>query len=111
MAEGYQPSISERGWLLAQLEQHHARLIEPAPRTMVWLASWDCKTEDAVNRVSVVNYAPSSAPLPTPDGGEVVGQFTTLATGFAAFQVFTVDYVEADHREAVLWNPGCYRRR
>lgn len=59
---------------------------------MVWLACWDCKTASAVSRASMLNYAPSAAPLPTPDGGQVVGQFTTLAIGFAAFQVFTVDY-------------------
>jgi hypothetical protein len=52
----------------------------------------------------MVTYAPSSAPLPTPDGSEVVGHFTTLAIGFAALQVFSVDYVEAKRREAVVWN-------
>jgi hypothetical protein len=104
--EGYEPSAAEVGWLLAQLEQRPARLIEPPPRSMVWLACWDCKTPNAVNRASTVNYAPSAAPLPTPDGGEVAGQFTTLAVGFAAFQVFTVDYVQAQVCEAAVWNPG-----
>ena len=71
---------------------------------MVWLACWDCKTPNAVHRASIVNYAASAAPLPTPDGGEVVGQFTTLAVGFAVFQMFTVDYVQAQVRKAVVWN-------
>jgi hypothetical protein len=106
LVEGHQPSIPEMGWLLAQLEQRPARLIEPPPRSMVWLACWDCKTPNAVNRASTVNYAPSTASLPTSDGGEVVGQFSTLAVGFAAFQVFTVDYVEGEVRKAVVWNPG-----
>ncbi len=53
----------------------------------------------------MVHYAPSSAPVRTPDGGAVVGQFTTLAIGFAAFQVFSIDYVEADRRDAEGWNP------
>jgi hypothetical protein len=53
----------------------------------------------------MVNYAPSLAPLPASDGGEVVGQFSTLAVGFAVFQVFTVDYVQADVRKATTWNP------
>jgi hypothetical protein len=53
----------------------------------------------------MVNYAPSAAPLPTLDGAEVVGQFATLAVGFAVFQVFTVDFVEADVRKAEGWNP------
>jgi hypothetical protein len=66
--------------------KHPAKLIEPPPRSTVWLACWDCKTPDAGNRASTVNYAPSRAPLPTPDGGEVIGQFTTLAVGFAAFR-------------------------
>jgi hypothetical protein len=106
LVEGYQPSNSEIGWLLAQLEQRPAKLIEPPPRSMVWLACWDCKALSAVNRVSMLNYAPSTAPLPALDGGEVVGQFTTLAVGFAVFQVFTVDYVEAEFRKADVWNPG-----
>lgn len=105
LVEGYQPSTPEIGWLLAQLEQRPTQLIEPPPRSMVRLACWDCKTPNTVNGASTVNYAPSAAPLPAPDGGEVAGQFTTLAVGFAAFQVFTVDYVEAQVREAVAWNP------
>jgi hypothetical protein len=65
---------------------------------MAWLACWNCEER------SVVNYAPSSAPLRTLGSGEVVGQFATLALGFAAFQVFTVDYVEAARRGAEVWN-------
>jgi hypothetical protein len=103
--EGYTPSIAELGWLLAQLEQRPAGLIEPPPRSMVWLACWDCRTAGIMGRQSIVNYAPSAAALPTADGGEVVGQFTTLAIGFAVFQVLTVDYVEVDVRRAVVWNP------
>jgi len=88
------------------MPERPAKLIVPPPRSMVWLAYWDCKAPGAANRASMVHYAPSTAPLPAPDGGEVIGQFTTLAVGFAVFQVFTVDYVEAEHREAVTWNPG-----
>jgi hypothetical protein len=36
--EGYQPSSPDTGWLLAQLEQRPAKLVEPPPRSMVWLA-------------------------------------------------------------------------
>ncbi len=111
--EGYHPSTSEVGWLLAQLEQRPARLVEPPPRSMVWLACWDCKapgwdyTEpSAALRGSMVNYAPSEAPVPAPDWCEVVGQFAMMAVGFVAFQVFTVDYVEAEIRKAKVWNPG-----
>jgi hypothetical protein len=98
LVEGYEPSVSEKGWLLGQLEMRPVTQLDPPPRSMVWLTCWDC------NEQSVFSYAPSSAALPTPDGGEVVGQFATLAVGFAAFQVFTVDYVEATRREAVVWN-------
>jgi len=99
LVEGYEPSIAEVGWLMAQLEQRPATQIEPPPRSMVWLACWDCRER------SVVNYAPSSTTLPARSSGEVIGQFTTLALGFAAFQVFTVDYVEATQRDADVWNP------
>jgi hypothetical protein len=105
LVEGYKPSTSEIGWLLARLE-HPVRLVEPPTRSMIWLACWDCRKPDEVNRASMVHYAPSAAALPTPSGHEVVGQFATLAVGFAVFQVFTVDYVEARSREAVGWNPG-----
>jgi hypothetical protein len=83
--EGYTPSIAELGWLLAQLEQRRLKLIEPPPRSMVWLARWDCRTPGTVGRASITmrRRGPSRAPLPTPDGGEVVGQFTTFAIGFA----------------------------
>ena len=104
--EGYQPSRSEIGWLLAQFEQRPAKLVQPPPRSMVWLACWDCMMPSAVNWGSMVNYAPSTAPLPASDGSEVVGQFSTLAVGSAVFQVFTVDYVEAEVRKAKVWNPG-----
>jgi hypothetical protein len=57
-----------------------------------------------VNQGSMLNYAPSAAALPAPVGGEVAGQFSTLAAGFAVFQVFTVDYVEADVPRARAWN-------
>lgn len=98
LVEGYKPSLAEMGWLLDQVKPRSVAQVEPPPRSMVWLACWDC------NEQSVLNYAPSSAGLPTPNGSEVVGQFATLALGFAAFQVFSVDYVEAVRREAVIWN-------
>jgi hypothetical protein len=104
--EGYAPSISETGWLLSQLERRPVELVEPPPRSMVWLACWDCRAPDAVNRASMVHYVPSEAALPTPGGGRVVGQFATLAIGYVVFQVFTVDYLEAEAQRAVVWNPG-----
>ena len=58
--------------------------LEPPPRSMVWLGCWDCQREVPVN------YAPSSAPLPTRDGKPVEGHFATFTLGYAAFQVFTV---------------------
>lgn len=60
---------AETSCLLAPLEQRPANLIEPPPRTMVLLACWDYNKPDPANRASTVHYAPSAAPLPTPDGG------------------------------------------
>jgi len=75
LVEGYEPSIAEIGWLLGQLERRPATQIELPPRSMVWLACWDCRER------SVVNYAPSSAALPTPNSGEVVGQLPRSLLG------------------------------
>jgi hypothetical protein len=72
---------------------------------MVWLACWDGMPGSTLGGGSMVNYAPSSAPLPAVHGGQVAGQFATLSVGFTAFQVFTVDYVEAEARKAPVWNP------
>jgi hypothetical protein len=102
--EGYVPSVSEVGWLLAELEQRPVLKVSPPPRTMVWLACWNCMNPDLANQGSMIHYAPSSAGLRTPSGGKVVGQFATLAIGHVVFQVFTVDYVEAEAQQAELWN-------
>jgi hypothetical protein len=88
--EGYRASQPEFAWLRA--------VSEPPPRSFVWLGCWDC--EQAIP----VRYAPSSAPLPVPDGSRVKGHFATFTLGYVAFQVFTVDYVAADHQQASQWN-------
>ena len=89
-AEGYQASQPEFAWLRAKSE--------PPPRSLVWLGCWDCQ------QAIPVRYAPSSAPLPTPDRSRVKGHMATFTLGFVAFQVFTVDYVAADQHQASLWN-------
>jgi len=88
--KGYVPTDPELAWLWAHSE--------PPPRSMVWLGAWDCQREVPVN------YEPSAAPLPTEDGVPVTGHLTTFTLGFAAFQVFTVDFLTADQRRAVQWN-------
>lgn len=103
--EGYQPSISEVGWLLAELERRPVKLVTPPPRTMVWLACWDCMSPDIANQGSMIHYVPSSAALRSQSAGKVAGQFATLAIGYVVFQVFTVDYVEAEAQRAEVWNP------
>jgi hypothetical protein len=88
--EGYQASQPEFAWLRASSE--------PPPRSLVWLGCWDCQ------QAIPLRYAPSSAPLPAPDGSQVDGHFATFTLGYAAFQVFTVDYVAADQHQASAWN-------
>ena len=93
-AEGYEASQPEFAWLRASSE--------PPPRSRVWMGCWDCQ------QTVPVRYAPSSAPLPTPDGSRVEGHFATFTLGYVAFQVFTVDYVAAGrHRRP----PGTTTRR
>lgn len=88
--KGYIPTDLELAWLWAHSE--------PPPRSMVWLGAWDCQREIPVN------YEPSGAPLPTEDGAPVTGHLTTLTLGFAAFQVFTVDFLAAEQHRALVWN-------
>ena len=88
--EGYRASQPEFAWLRARSE--------PPPRSLVWLGCWDCQ------QAIPVRYAPSSAPLPAPDGSPVKGHFATFTVGFIAFQVFTVDYVAAGQHDAAFWN-------
>jgi hypothetical protein len=88
--EGYVASAPEMAWLFAELE--------PPPRSLVWLGCWDCQRE------SPFRYGPSGASLKTADGVRVAGHFATFTLGFAAFQVFTVDFVMADKHGAGPWN-------
>ncbi len=88
--EGYLASPPELAWMW----KHN----EPPPRSMVWLGCWDC--EQAVP----VNYEPSTAPVPTAHGQPVPGHLTTFTLGYAAFQIFTTDFVAAEQRGAVVWN-------
>ncbi|MGH3403467.1 MAG: hypothetical protein ACRDRJ_13365 [Streptosporangiaceae bacterium] len=53
--EGYLPSSAEVGWLLAQVGQHPARLVEPPPRSNAWLAYWDCTDRSGENRGSMLH--------------------------------------------------------
>ena len=90
-AEGYEASQPEFAWLRARAE--------PPPRSLVWLGCWDCQ------QATPVRYAPSSAPLPAPDGSQVEGHFATFTLGYVAFQVFTVDYVAADQHRLPCGTP------
>jgi hypothetical protein len=88
--EGYVASPPEMAWLFAKLE--------PPPRSLIWLACWDCQGE------SPFRYGPSAAPLVTADGMRVAGHFVTFTVGFVAFQFFTVDFLAADLHGAGQWN-------
>lgn len=88
--EGYVASSRELRWLRENRQ--------PPPRSLVWLACWDCE------QTVPVRYAPSEAPLPTGDGSLVAGHFTTFALGYVALQVFTVNFGAADQYQARAWN-------
>jgi hypothetical protein len=88
--EGYHASQPEFAWLRASTK--------PPPRSLVWLGCWDCQ------QATPVRYAPAGAPLPTRDGSRIEGHFATFTLGYAAFQVFTVDYVAADQHQGSAWN-------
>jgi hypothetical protein len=87
---GYEATAQELAWLRAHSE--------PPPRSMVWLGSWDCQKEIPVR------YEPSAAEMPTADGSELAGHLTTFTLGFAAFQIFTVDFLAAEQHGAPVWN-------
>jgi hypothetical protein len=65
------------------------------------LGCWECHQASEACRV---NFEPSEAPLLTADDAPVSGYMTTFALGFLAFQVFTVDYLEAEQHGANIWN-------
>lgn len=90
LTQGYRASAAELAWLWAENQ--------PPPRALVWMACWDCRSSTAVM------YEPSEAVLPTADGRPIAGHLTTIAVGFVALQVFTVDFVAADELGAVAWN-------
>ncbi len=71
---------------------------KPPPRALVWLGCWDCQSR------TPLMYQPAMATVPTADGTELVGHLTTLAIGYVALQVFSVDFVAADVHGAALWN-------
>jgi hypothetical protein len=89
--EGYAATPQELAWL------RHKN--EPPPRSMVWLGCWDCQ------QATPVNYEPSGAELPGEDGTPVAGHLTTFTLGYAAFQIFTVDFITAQLHTAPVWNP------
>jgi hypothetical protein len=87
---GYRATDQEFAWLWAKKS--------PPPRSMVWIGCWDS------TRISPLMYEPSGASLPTRDGYPIAGHLTTIAFGYVAFQVFTVDFLAADTHGARAWN-------
>jgi hypothetical protein len=88
---GYEPSAPELAWLWMNRE--------PPPRCRVWLACADCQFKTAVR------YEHSGAPLPAPGREPLLGHLTTMAIGFVALQVHTVNFVEAEHDQARWFLP------
>jgi hypothetical protein len=88
--EGYGVTGAELAWMW--------RHEEPPPGSLVWLGCWDCQ------RTAPLTYEPSGAHVPTADGHQVPAHLTTLAVGYAAFQVLTVDFVAVDAHGGGTWN-------
>ena len=84
--DGYEGSEAELAWLFAKRQ--------PPPLSRVWIACADCEQRLAVR------YEPSAAPLFCAAGGVLNAHITTLALGYVALQVFSVDYLEAERRGA-----------
>ena len=91
---GYEPSERELAWLWDKQE--------PPPRNRVWLACGGCQFRTAVR------YRHSAAPLPVPGRVPLPGHLTTIAIGFVALQVHTVNFIEAGQNQASwLLSPPC----
>jgi hypothetical protein len=71
---------------------------KPHWRTMVWIGSYDCE------RYNCVLYEPSAAAIHGDDGAVVPAHLAAFALGYLAFQVFSVDFVQAELHHAGLWN-------
>jgi hypothetical protein len=89
--EGLLPSEPEFAWMW--------KTLEPPPRSRVWLACFDAQM------TTRMMYEPSGAPIPALGGDRVEGQFTSFSLGYVAFQVFAVNFVEADAQRAAEWIP------
>lgn len=88
---GYQPSEAELAWIT---------LGKPPPRSQVWLSSVDAAGTTALR------YEPSGVPIPTRSGEFVHAHLTSLAVGYVALQVFTLDFLRAEALGAVpSWPP------
>jgi hypothetical protein len=88
--EGYAPSEPELAWM----RRHN----EPHWRTMVWLGCYDCE------KYRRVVYEPSSTAVRGADGVIVSAHLTTFSLGYLAFQVHSIDFVQAEQHRAELWN-------
>jgi hypothetical protein len=80
--DGTPGSAAELAWLWKQRT--------PPPKSLVWLACFDCQHSLAVT------YEPSGAPLLCRDGSIMAGHLVTIALGYVAFQCFVVDFLAAE---------------
>ena len=88
---GYEASAAELAWLYAH--------DEPPPRSRVWIGAFNSQnTIVASTRTRLFK-------LDTDDGRDpMTTHLTTLTVGCVLFQVFTVDYVIADSRNAAQFD-------
>jgi hypothetical protein len=84
--EGYEASEAEMAWLIERLE--------PPPRSRVWLGAFDAR--------NVINSRHEACLIHLPNSLDA--HVTTLTVGYVAFQVYTINYVEADARSIPEFN-------
>jgi hypothetical protein len=81
-ASGYPASPPELAWLSSHQE--------PAPRSRVWLGAFNAEHS------KIFTFTPDPMLATVPGQWQVPAHVTTLTVGYVAFQIFSINFVEAD---------------